>query len=222
MWWDTQFAGPLWLMNSSCRAHGVPRFPFMFKFWTKYECSNCLKFWFQQPLIGRFKQTNGSSHAPTPKVMASRPVQFASYILLLFLQYLLSVRSLTSFLPSPPPPFVPRRSVAASHLRSPHKTLCAACGSVYLITLNKNINLYINLRNLTILLFFLMYPRSSKIDPNLVRTVTRLYLRRRWVCFTVVGSCRGDRDLCKWNVHCFQHKDFFWSPEVQLRNLEAS
>jgi len=81
---DMQFARPLWLMNPYCWNRGVPRFPIVFKFWTKSECSNWLKFWFQQPFTGCFKQTNGNSHAPTPRVMASRPVKFSSYILLLF------------------------------------------------------------------------------------------------------------------------------------------
>jgi len=36
---------------------------------------------FQQLLTGCFSQTNGSSHAPTPRVMASQPAKFSSYIL---------------------------------------------------------------------------------------------------------------------------------------------
>jgi len=132
------------LTNSYWLAHGIPWFPYTFKFWTKSECSNWLKFWFQQPLIGHFKQTNGSSHAPTPWVTASQPVKFSSYILLLFPKICFSVRLLMSFLP----PF-PVWSVAASHSFSLSKSLCAAHGSVNLITLNKNIILYINLCNLS-------------------------------------------------------------------------
>jgi len=55
-----------------------------------------------------------------------------------------------------------------------------------------------------------MYPRSSKIETNPVPTVTRLYLQRKCVCFHVVWLCKWDRDSCKWNVHCFQHKELFF------------
>jgi len=93
-----QLLRPLSLMESYCRARSIPHFPYTFKFLTKSDCSNWLKFRFQQPLIGRFKQTNVSSHAPTARVMASLPARFSSYILLLFPKYLLNFTSLTSFL----------------------------------------------------------------------------------------------------------------------------
>jgi hypothetical protein len=77
------------------------------------------------------------------------------------------VRLLTSFLP----PF-PVWSVAASHIFCLSITLCVACGSVYLIILNKNINSLYKFTWLNHLIS--LYPHSSKIDSKFVCTITPL------------------------------------------------
>jgi len=100
--------------------------------------------------------------------MASWPVKFSSYILLLFPKDLVLCALVNVF----SPPF-PLWSVAASHMFSLSKTSCAACGFVYLIILNKNVNLC----NWTILLVYV----SSFLQNRLhLCTVTSLYVS----CYT--------------------------------------
>jgi hypothetical protein len=171
-----QFGRPLWLMNS-WPGRGVPRFLYMFAFWTKAECSNWLKSWFWQPLIGRFKHTNRSTHAPTPRVTASQTAKFSSYILLLLPKIWFLLSLLMSFLL----PF-PVQSVTASLLFSLSKTLYAAYGSVYLITLIKY--LYINLHNLTILLTDVSSFLQNRHNP--VQTVMLPQTKSMIITFSIV------------------------------------
>jgi hypothetical protein len=133
-------------------SRGISLFPYMFEFWTKSECSSWLKFWFQQPIIGRFKhttRTNFSSHAPTPRVTASWPVKFSSYIVLLFPKICFSARSLTSFLPH----FLSGQQLLVTYSLSLSLFLRHDAWPVFRFIKSPflNINSYTNVRNLTIL-----------------------------------------------------------------------
>ena len=84
----------------------------------------------------RFETDHRQSHAPTPSVTDSQPVKFSCYILLLFTKYLVFCTLVNG---APPRAFLVW-PVAATHLFSLSKVLCAAYGSVYLIILNENVN----------------------------------------------------------------------------------